>query len=179
MFPVYTGGLCCVLDLCILRLVQEKKLEQTKLWWPLGRIWFVMKCSKEKEAWLQRHFKDGAAECIGKCALNCGGRETRFSGWVTPLNSFQREERRLRSTATSGPRSQPRRCSGSPKSWWRRSDKVRLMHIIRPVVADPPSLQRRGLPEADLWRHSSWRFDLCLSSQEMNYWSFTLIGVAF
>ncbi len=83
------------------------------------------------------------------------------------FDSFEREEHHLRLTATLGPRSLPRRCSGLPKSWWRHSDRVRLMlHFSISAVtcgswsslpAEAWPLWRRPLPrsvmESDIWMH--------------------------
>lgn len=104
-------------------------------------------------------------------------------------DSFKREEHRLRSTVTSGPRSLPRPCSGFRKSWWRRSDMVRVTislsfrngEMTRSSQTLPPPLQRRGRCEADLftpdlsWSHFVWHFDVFLSSQKGNYLSIIYI----
>ena len=92
------------------------------------------------------------------------------------FDSCEREEHLRRLTVTLGLRSLPRRCSGSPKSWERPSDKVgfnvppRYGRIQAWAVVDPPSLVVWPLwsqPSPDLsWSHSAWHFNVFSKPQQ-------------
>lgn len=106
---------------------------------------------------------------------------------MTHFDSVERVEHRLRLTVTLGPRSLPRRCSGSPKSWWRHSDRVRLMShfsVSEMACGSWSSLPTEAWP---LWSRPLPRSvmeSLCLTfwcifvlSKEIIYRSLTFISI--
>lgn len=147
----------------IRRWMQNTKILRHTVWnkWEkwFNQDWVRHRKKREKVKFHAQHKCAKLLFCVKKDAVH--------------LDSFEREEHRLRLTVTLGPRSLPRRCSGSPRSWWRPSDRVRLMSHF--CISEMTRGSRSSLP-AEAWplwsrplprsvMESLWHSDVFSSSQ--------------